>query len=298
MEINAVLNRYLRELEQPAINIYELCMSVFNFHQTKKYLGKAIEINSQFLLLDEIIRDIIQPLIESGTILEQKDFAKMYVFEIVGNKPNDIGDIACSVDPFCYISHLSAMAYYGLTNRLPKILFITTPPPKDWKIFAAEKMKKDCKGFINDYLKSDLPKLTNIRFEKIHNNKINRHASVHQGAFKKLEGRKLRVATMGRTFLDMLREPELCGGMRHIIEVFIQFGLTYKRLIIDEIDRHGKLIEKTRAGYLLETYCSINDEKINNWAKSVQRGGSRKLDPSGAYREVYSDRWCLSINVD
>jgi predicted transcriptional regulator of viral defense system len=63
------------------------------------------------------------------------------------------------------------------------------------------------------------------------------------------------------------------------------------------LDRNGNAIEKSRAGYLLEDYGHIQDEKVNEWAKQVQRGGSRKLDPAGPFRETYSERWCLSLNV-
>jgi predicted transcriptional regulator of viral defense system len=30
--------------------------------------------------------------------------------------------IICCIAPFCYLSHLSATEYHGLTDRLPKLL--------------------------------------------------------------------------------------------------------------------------------------------------------------------------------
>ena len=83
-------------------------------------------------------------------------------------------------------------------------------------------------------------------------NKIFRYSSVHQGAFKHIDGRMLRVSTIGRTFLDMLRKPDYCGSMYHVAGIFKNNGQQYSKLIIDEIDRHGTNIEKARAGYLLE----------------------------------------------
>lgn len=82
------------------------------------------------------------------------------------------------------------------------------------------------------------------------------------------------------------------------MEIFGTAAGQYRQLIIDELDRHGNAIEKARAGYLLEEYGRIEDEKINEWAKHAQRGGSRKLNPEGPFRETYSERWCLSLNVD
>jgi predicted transcriptional regulator of viral defense system len=298
MDIKAVMTRYLRELDQPVITDYDFCVAVFNFHQKKKYRNEQIDISGQFPLYDEVINQIIRPLINMGIIAQHKDFPEGRVFQISGNQYLEAGDITCSVDPFAYVSHLSAMAYHGLTNRLPKILFISTPPSKDWQKFASQKMEKDCKAYLKDYLNCDFPKLINIKFEKVQKTQITRYSSIHQGAFKNVEGRNLRVTTIGRTFLDMLRKPDYCGSIRHVMDTFIAFGLQYKRLIIDEIDRHGNSIEQARAGYLLEDCCKIRDKKIDEWAKRVQRGGSRKLDPEGPYREIYSDRWCLSLNLD
>lgn len=298
MDIKAVIIRYLRELDQPVITDYDLCMAIFNFHQIQKYRGESIKLSSQFPVWSDTYNEIIKPLIELGIICSHKDFSEERVFEIIGNRYQDGGDIACSVDPFAYLSHLSAMAYHGMTNRLPKMLFISAPPPKKWAEFASQKMEKDCKGFLNDYFKCQLPKLISIKFDKIQKTHITMYASIHQGAFKSIEGRKLRTSTIGRTFLDMLRKPDYCGGMGHVKDVFRLHGEQYKRLIIDEIDRQGKNIEKARAGYLLEEHSHIQDEKINKWADQVQRGGSRKLDPDAPYRETYSERWCLSINVE
>lgn len=85
------------------------------------------------------------------------------------------------------------MEYHGLTNRFPKMLIISTPPRKEWSEFAAQKMEKDCHGFLTDYLKGQLSKLGYIQFEKIQKTQITRYASVHRGAFKNIEGRKLNV---------------------------------------------------------------------------------------------------------
>lgn len=298
MDIKAAMSRHLRELDQPVITVYDLCMTLFNLHQSKKYHGGRIEVTRQFPLWNEAYTDVIQPLIDLGIISPHKGFPEERVFEIVGNRYQEAGDIACSVDPFAYLSHLSAMEYHGLTNRLPKLLFISTPPPKEWLEFAAQKMEKDCRGFVTDYLKGQLPKLVNIQFDRIQKTQITRYASIHRGAFKNIEGRKLRVSTIGRTFLDMLRKPDYCGGMRHIMEIFGSSAGQYTRLIIDELDRNGNSIEQARAGHLLEDYGHIQDDKINEWAKHVQRGGSRKLDPEGPYRETFSERWSLSLNVD
>lgn len=298
MDIAAVLTMFLRELNQPVISDYELYLNIFHFYQIKKYREEKIENANKIRPFRYVNTKIVDHLIQSGIISKDEDFPQGRVFKIVGNRYLEAGDVACSVDPFAYISHLSAMAYHGLTNRLPKMLFISTPHPRDWSRFARIKMKNDIgEDLLLDYDHYRYPKLVKIRFDKIQHTHVTKYSSVHHGAFKKIQDRKLRVSTIGRTFLDMLREPEYCGGMRHIMEIFAENGLQYKNLIIDEIDRHGTLIEKTRAGYLLEEYAKVHDEKIDKWATLVERGGSRKLDAAEPYSEKYSPRWSLSLNI-
>jgi predicted transcriptional regulator of viral defense system len=127
---------------------------------------------------------------------------------------------------------------------------------------------------------------------------VSLHSSIHLGAFKLVRGRTIRVSTLGRTFLDMVRDPSICGGMRHCIDVYREHGAKYKSLIIDELNQHGTQIEKSRVGYLLEEVAGIvGNTSLEEWAKHVQRGGSRKLDPSNEYEPIYSEKWCISLNV-
>jgi predicted transcriptional regulator of viral defense system len=117
------------------------------------------------------------------------------------------------------------------------------------------------------------------------------------GAFRLVSGSNLRVATIGRVFLEMIREPALCGGLQHVVDVYGTEAKRYIRPIIDEIDRHGLPIDMVRAGYLLTEVCQLDAPEFHEWQKLAQRGGSRKLDPDAEYATVFSERWKLSINL-
>ena len=108
----------------------------------------------------------------------------------------------------------------------------------------------------------------------------------------------MRVATIGRTFLDMLREPELCGGIYHVLEIYAAHAQRYLRLIIDVINRHGTKIDKVRAGYILDERLGLLHPIIDSWLEFAQRGGSRKLLANAPYRSRFSEKWCLSINIE
>jgi hypothetical protein len=89
-------------------------------------------------------------------------------------------------------------------------------------------MEKEGRGVFSEDPKDQLPRLVHIPFDKIHKTQITRYASIHRGAFKNIEGRKLRVSTIGRTFLDMLRRPDYCGGMRHVMEIYGSAAAQYR----------------------------------------------------------------------
>jgi predicted transcriptional regulator of viral defense system len=286
----------LEELRQPVMTNYQLGLIVYRLYLTKGYQGFELNITKQSPTSREFSL-AIKNLLENGFLKSAKNFPEKKVFEIYGRQSAKPEEVACVVDPFCYISHLSAMAYHGLTNRLPRTMYISSPPPKEWKVFAIERMKRDCEENLDGYIKSGFPQLTRIRFRKIGNHNVECHYRSHHGAFRIVKDSVLRVSTIGRTFLDMLREPKLCGGIRHVLETYGSYAKSHLRLIINEIDAHGDPIDKVRAGYILEERCGLRDPDIDKWITYAQRGGSRKLDSSEEYSPLFSERWSISLNV-
>jgi len=95
----------------------------------------------------------------------------------------------------------------------------------------------------------------------------------------------------------MLSNPELCGGMAHVIDVWKESAKTYLDEIIQAIDKSPKSIIKCRAGYIIEQILNIKDCKVSKWSEFAQRGGSRVLDPNSPYAPEFSEKWMISINV-
>lgn len=287
----------LGEFPQPVVTAYQLGQLLWRLFASRQYQGQNLNIPETVPGARDYA-SLVASLEEVGVIQEKKDFPHLSVFNIIGKEHNVPEEIACAVDPFAYVSHLSAMAYHGLTDRIPEMLFLSSPAPPKWREFARDRMEKELGDDVSAYIQGGLPRLLRIDMTKIGRRPVNRYSSVHLGAFKSVKDRRLRVSTIGRTFLDMLQKPELCGGIRHVMVVFKEFGGRYLDLIADEIDQHGKSIDKVRAGYILEEHCDLRSERLEAWLRHVKRGGSQKLDPSGEYRETYSARWCLSINID
>ena len=297
MEISTALTLELGSLHQPVVTTYQLGVRLFQLYQAKTYHGQALIRLEKDVPTPSDLKRVTDRLLENGVLQPYKGFSDT-VFVLLG-KPPTAPEVACVLDPFTYLSHLNAMDYHGLTQRMPAMLFLSSPSPAEWPAFAEARMQRDLgKPQLESYRAAGLPALIRPRFDKLERQTVKVYTSLHLGAFIAVRDRALRVATVGRTFLDMIREPDLCGGIYHVLEVFEAHAATYLRLITDEIEQHGTKIDKVRAGYILDERCGLKSATLDRWQAEVQRGGSRKLYAKGDYSSRFSERWSLSLNIE
>ncbi len=203
-------------------------------------------------------------------------------------------DIICLVDPTCYVSHLSAMQYWGLTNRTPRALTLTRPDRRT----AIAVLHAGMKEAMANYDYNNLYQLKLVKHPPIvrHRN-IRMYESKMAGEFIINRGTNTRLSTIGQTFLDMLQKPDLCGGMSHVLEVWEEHAPIFLDEIVSTIDQITTSLVKSRAGYILEERLNLNHSSIENWKALGQHGGSRKLDPSRDFSPDYSETWMISLNA-
>lgn len=281
----------LAAIDAPAVSPYDLGRLLFAALATNKTTPPPATLKPAY-------QAVVQSLIEVRLLSPIPSTASAPAgYRLFGRKSAMPAEIACSLDPFAYVSHLSAMEYHGLTDRFPKTLFMSTPPLKEWRRQAGQRMSRDLGDRLERYKASGLPRLTRPALTAVDRIVIQFQERSQMGAFRRIAGSPLCVATVGRTFLDMLREPGLCGGMQHVLDIYRSQAKRYANLIVDEIDRHGAPIDKVRAGYVLTDVCHLSLPATEAWKAFAQRGGSRKLDPDAEYAADYSETWKLSINV-
>jgi predicted transcriptional regulator of viral defense system len=285
----------LAQIQQPIVSSFQLGCLIFNAYQANQVAGEDLGLKKIVPNKTQYLR-ALHELTSNGILSSVPGLSERF-FKVIGKSDATPDELICSVDPFCYISHLSAMEYHGITDRLPRTIFVSSPPPAAWKTYATEFMARELGSQLEQYLELGFPQLFRSHPKKISGKIIEYKSSSHLGAFKNVQGSSLRVSTIGRTFLDMVRDPNLCGGIQHVIDVYKEYAKPYLRLIVDEVDMHGNGIEKARAGYLLESQANISDARIDAWQTTVQRGGSRKLDATAEYSPFFSERWALSLNV-
>eukprot|EP01037_Dinobryon_pediforme_P017091 gene17091-17281_t len=234
-------------------------------------------------------RNVVQSLLAERYLRPDPDFFELAesssargpafarVFRISDLPDGSAEDITALVDPFCYISHLSAMQRYGLTNRLPETLSLSTP--KAWNAARDQKLTTDYPEVVRGV--EYLAPLVQISFpSEIRRRPVALHRTVRGPVTRKVQDSQARIASIGETFVQMLDQPELCGGIPHVLEVWEEHAAIFLRDIIDAVDRAPEAIVKVRAGYILEERLGQYDPRIDRWAQLAQRGGSRKLDPN------------------
>jgi predicted transcriptional regulator of viral defense system len=238
-------------------------------------------------------RTLINDLQRRRFLVPDIDFSKGVWRFTQTSRSSSAEEACCLVDPFAYISHLSAMQLYGLSNRSPTALHMTTACRPVWTTLRAERMKND-RGtqFV------DMPPLKKISYKaEVRKRWVISHETVHPATPVGEAGGFARVAPLGRVFADMLSEPHLCGGIRHVIEIWEENAEQYLDEIIEAVDQHPTKLAKVRAGYLLSEHMEISEPRIDAWETFAQRGGSQKLDPEAPYETRWSERWKISLNV-
>ncbi len=288
---NRELAMMLAATEWPTITDYELFRKVQVLYES----GKKLNLRHHHATTRDYKR-LHQQLRNLGVLASDPDYGKS-AYRILSNPDRPAEEICCSVDPFCHVSHLSAMQRYGLTNRRPKSLFLTTPAPKTARTLTADRMMRDHGEDIGTRLDDIVPLKVVHHPKSVRKREISDFRTAHPGQWLPVRGSLARLATIGQTFTDTLTEPGRCGGMAHVIEVWREFGPTYLEEIVSAIDVAPTAIAKVRAGYILSELLGIDDPRVTAWQRFAMRGGSRVLDPSKPYAPEFSETWMLSTNV-
>lgn len=287
-QIASTIAAQLAKQTGPAVTQYELACLVYQSLPDKKLATASAK--KQF-------EEVLALLQQFHLIRPIEPFAETRGYQLFGHERCTVIELACSLDPFAYVSHLSSMEHYGLTDRFSQLVYLTRPKASEWAALAKAKMNRDLGQQSENFLKLGYPKPIRPTFKKLSGITVHLLERSNQGAFRTTAHSSLRIATIGRVFLDMLREPALCGGLQHVVDIYTNHAKKYLAFVVDELNAHGAPIDKVRAGYLLSEVCKLEHPAFADWEKFAQRGGSRKLDPEAEFEPFFSERWKLSINL-
>ena len=285
---NALLARDL-----PVVTFYDFYVLGHQLFHSKAWKNEPLKLMPHYW--DQLrAKNAIRRLEARRALVSDSDFTSGVWRVTQATRAGSAEEVACIADPFAYVSHLSAMQRYGLSDRSPQALHLTTPKRDRWNALRSERALRD----LPEVQRLESPILNRPGFrDTIRRRPVVVHVSSHPWTPSPVSGEETRITSIGQTFADMLTEPSLCGGMHHVLDVWENEASQWVQEIAAAIDQLDVKIVKIRAGYILSEVMDIDHPALHNWEKFAQRGGSRKLDPDAEYAPEFSERWMISINV-
>ena len=173
----------------------------------------------------------------------------------------------------CYISGWSAAEHWHLTEQIFRDVVVITAAP----------------------VRTRMVKIQDTSFRLSH-----RKESEHFGlAIVWRNQTSVKVSDPSRTLIDMLDDPAIGGGIRHVAEVFDAYFRREHRnddKIIAYADRLGNHTVMKRLGYLIET-LKIDAVTLLGACLDRRSLGLSKLDSSSKSQGRILKRWGLRINA-
>lgn len=270
----------------------ELSSFLYQIRETRYFQGHEIKGFRTDSNMKRKFLEASQHLTENNFV-ERKN--KKY-FTLGNQTPSEL-DVICSLYDFGYISYLSAMQFYKLTDKKSKKIDYTVPTRPIWKKLQLEAFLK---SNADDKVSKNITFIPSYPSEriKINNKHLNVYSRAHTYRYTE-SGEITRVISIGDLFLEMVRHPELCGGFQHVLEVYKSNSRKFLNEIIESVEEYGRDIDKSRIGFIISSYLGIYDKRITDWKRdSISRGGSRKMISNDTYSNIYSEEWCISLNHD
>lgn len=283
--------------KRPVVTRYDVLLAIAEIAHAGQYDGRSV-----YALTggptDTHYQRVLRQLLDEFRLARDGDFPAG-VFTVNRLPDASPEEACCLVDPYCYVSHLSAMQHYGLSDRIPDALTVTRPVESVWRALAARTVaaQKARLGPALDGFSAARPRRHEFP-EAVRGRGLRTHSTKAPGKSVRLRDGWARIARIEQTFLDMLVEPALCGGMQHVLEVWRDQVAPCLDRVVALIDATESPILKVRAGYIVSEFLGVKNATVEGWLRHAQRGGSRRLDPSREYRPHFSEAWMISLNVD
>jgi len=181
--------------------------------------------------------------------------------------------VAATVFEPCYLAGWTACEHWGLTEQIFRSLWIVTS-------------------------RRVSPQVQEIQ-GTTYNIKVTSSERLFGLATVWRDDSKVQVSNPSRTIVDLLDDPRLGGGMRHISEVLATYFRSDHRNdgeLLSFAERLGNGAVFKRLGYLLET-LDIASPKLATACRERMTGGVSDLDPSGPQTGSIDRRWRVRANV-
>jgi len=223
--------------------------------------------------------EVLHYLTKSGWLVRLKKGLYAISGTVPGVSPVHEFEIAMALVTPAAVSHWSAFSYHGLTDQIPRTVFVLTTAQST--IPRVRKNKGKSKGYP---IRGVFYKFIQIKPERFF------------GTEKIWIGEaRVTVTDLERTLLDGLGMPRYCGDFA---EVLYAFELKADEINIDRIVNYALKLDVSlakRLGWVLEKQ-GVKPDRLEALA-DVPVKGYRQLDPSGPRKGRCNTRWMIQENL-
>ena len=173
------------------------------------------------------------------------------------------------VKPY-FIGFWLALNYHGLSDQIPKSVFIAT-----------KKAKKPLGILGTEFVFIKLTENKFIGIEKI-----------------EMEGQKINISNINKTIADCLDHPEHSGGIEEVARAIY---FSHKELDLNKIKEYALKMKNItilkRLGYILEKEGLLEEYKDIFKEIKLTKGYS-KFDTISRKKGKYNEKWKLQVNAE
>ncbi|MGI8474820.1 MAG: type IV toxin-antitoxin system AbiEi family antitoxin domain-containing protein [Thermomicrobiales bacterium] len=242
----------------------------------------------------EDLGPLFRQMRERGEIKAVKGFPHLYEVTVPYARQGfiDEREVLFERHPYAVLSHLSALAFHGLTDEQPKGLTATVSADVSGGLLPISTGPRDWEGVAWP---------GGLRPSNVFGRPVEWLNTKPERFFGFIEyqplGFPMRYTTPERTLIDGLHNPQLSGGIANVLHAWMLARDTIDLdVLVHQVERFNVAVLRSRVGYVLDR-IGLSHLNLETWRASSRRGGSNRLVGSEPFAPTFDERWNLSINV-
>ena len=196
-------------------------------------------------------------------------------------------------NPRAVFGFLTAMAYHGMTDLVPKEVYPISSE-------GAEKSGRLPLGTTPDDWTEESRLLSAQCPAKVRGVRVNWTLLSSEPGLGVIIGSSfgipIYVTDVERTLLDAIRMPEKSGGIEKVLQAWRSAKNVDVNKLVSYADVYGNQVRRQRVGFLLEKLGKTHP-RLAEWRHGLRRGEWVKLVGRNPFSKTFSPKWNLSLNV-
>jgi hypothetical protein len=311
----ALAHWFIQKYEPAAINRQALYRQFLKLWLAKQYEGEELTGVPLYGEPRRVFYHAYKKLDKSNRIQGHVESTKGFAFFTKGQRLNTPEQIVSGIYPFGYLSHLSAMNAYKLGSVKSSAIYFTCLGRMDWHNQSLKDLRSEFKVNVTNYIDLDgsMSRTTSLNGIHVEEQSIidgYPSADVLEDIGIIIINKKyldesewwggVKVQNIIDLFIDMIRSPQYCGGLQHVIRVYNHHLDIYFEKIVEKLEVSGSIIDRARFGFITEKHIFKTHILFTKWKaeQKNKRGGSRKLVSTLDFDSEFDPDWNISINHD